>query len=306
MALEDKIKRLIEGVEDQAEELSEEEAGASNAKITAGKGRKLEDRKNNGEPSTDEPNNKKNHVDRNPSGAVKEHIDALSDGEDLSEDFKAKAATILEAAIHEGVQVELARLAEENELMLNEAVDAVREELVEQIDGFLNVVVEQWLSDNELALENGVKNEVLENFVDGLKRLFKENYIEVPEEKLDILDEQAAKIEELANTLDEATNVIGALENQVVDLTMTRIKESVGVSLTDTEFEKFVGLCEGIEFRSVDTYEEKLKTLKESYFPKNRRDTVIAESDTPVINNLTEGSMAQYVSALSGPLSFKR
>ena len=304
MSLEQKINELLEN-----------EAGADNANIVAGKGRRLEDRKNTGEPSSEEPNSARNNkgteiqkgADKNPVGGVKEHVAALTDGEELSEDFKNKAAIILEAAIAEGVQNELARLDEEYAQRLDEAVEAVRDEIIENIDGFLNVVVENWMNDNEIAIENGIKNDILENFVDGLKNLFKENYIEIPEEKLDILDEQSSKIEELTGYLEESIGVIQTLEDQVVGLTCSRIQESVGVSLSNLDYEKFSALCEGIQFESEEDYEHKVKTIKESYFPKTKRETVISESDTPVHQSLTEGAMSHYVNALSSSsLKFNR
>lgn len=323
MSLEQKIKALLEGAEDKAitaeelavvedESITEGEAGADNAKIVAGKSKKLEDDKVKGAPSTDETNNKKNAVDKQALPVVgkgpnvSEHVDALLSGEDLSEDFKVKASAIMEAAITEGVAKEITRLEEQYAVQLDEAVEAVRDELVEEIDGYLTEMVEKWMVENELALERGVKNDIMENFVNGLKDLFKENYIEVPEEKYNVLDEQAEKIDELTTKLDESTEQVVALAEEVKTLTKLRIMESVGDSLTDTEFEKFAGLIEGIDFTSAEKFEEKAKAIKESYFPKTKRATVISESDTPVANNLVEGAMSHYVNALASPLAFKR
>lgn len=319
MSLEDKIKALLEGtnentdeqlsedeiVAEEVEEIVEDDEGAQNAKITAGKGRKLDADKVTGAPSTDEPNNKKNHVDKNPQG-VKEHMDALTDGEELSEEFKVKAAAILEAAIADGISKELTRLEEEHAQKLDEAVEAVKDELVEQIDGYLNVIVEKWVADNELAVETGVRTDIVENFIDGLKNLFKESYIDVPEEKYNVLDEQAEKIDELTSLLSESIEQIEGLTEEVTSLSKLRIMESIGDALTDTEYEKFAGLCEGVTFESSETFEEKIKTIKENYFPKTKRSTVIAESDTPVPQNLVEGTMSHYVNALAGSLAFKR
>ena len=288
---------------------SEPEVAADNAKIEAGKRKKLETSPGGEIPAgaPDNENNKKNFVDTNPQGGVKEHIDALTDGEELSEEFKQKAAVILEAAIADGVAKEIERLEEEYTQQLVEAVEEVREDLEANIDGFLNLMVEKWIEANEVALESGIKNEVLENFVDGLKTLFKETYIELPEEKLDILDEQANEIDVLNDNLGEAVNIIENLEARVIELTKTRIQESVGDLLTDKDFEKFAQLCEGVEFTSEDAYESKLKTVKESYFPtKTQQNSVIAEGDTPVPQALTEGSIAKYAAALSNPLAFKR
>ena len=323
MSLEQKIKALLEGTEDKlvtADELEVNEdaeleedtaidadanTAEKNSKIVAGKSKKLDADKVTGAASTDEPNNKKNNVDKSPIG-VKEHVDALTEGEDLSEEFKTKATAILEAAIADGVAKELDRLEEENALKLDEAVEEVRDELVEQIDGYLSAVVENWVVENELAIEKGVKTDIVENFIDGLKNLFAESYIEVPEEKLNVLDEQAEKIDELTTKLDESTEKVTSLMAEVSELNKLHVMESVGEPLTDTEYEKFIGLCEGIEFTSTEAFEEKVKTIKESYFPKTKRDSMIAESDTPVPMNLVEGAMSHYVNALSGSLAFKR
>lgn len=341
MSLEEKIKALLEGktgeevsekeliegkdkenkngkedAEDDKDEvkedfIAEDDEAAQNAKIVAGKGRKLETDKVPGAPSSDEPNNKRNNkgtdiqkgAEKNPVG---EHVEALLSGEDLSEAFKVKASAIMEAAIADGVAKEIARLDEQYAVQLDEAVEAVRDELVEEIDGYLSEMVEKWMSDNELALERGVKNDIVENFVNGLKDLFKENYIEVPEEKYNVLDEQAEKIDELTAKLDESVATIETLAEEVKSLTKLRIMESVGEPLTDTEYEKFASLVEGIEFTSAEKFEEKAKSIKESYFPKTKRGSVIDAEDTPVQGDLTEGVMAQYVSALSSPLAFKR
>jgi hypothetical protein len=334
MSLEDKIKALLEGKTDDAvseeelvagkdeeiteDEIVEEEAivehdeAAQNAKINAGKGRKLEVDKVTGEASTDEPNNKRNRkgtdlqkgAEKNPVG---EHVEALMAGEDLSEEFKTKAGAILEAAIADGVAKEIARLDEEYAVQLDEAVEAVRDELVEEIDGYLNEMVEAWMQENQLALERGVKADIVENFVNGLKDLFKENYIEVPEEKYNVLDEQANKIDELTSLLDESVATIETLTTEVKALSKKSVMESVGAPLTDTDYEKFASLCEGVEFTSAEEFEVKAKTIKENYFPKNKRGSVIAEGDEPAApEQLVEGAMSHYVAALTNPLSFKR
>ena len=235
---------------------------------------------------------------------VKEHVDALTDGEGLSEDFKAKAATILGVAINEGVAQELDRLEEEYAERLDEATNTVRDEIVEHINGFLNLMVENWMEKNALAIETGIKNEVLENFVDGLKNLFKESYIEVPEEKLNILDEQANKIDDMAAQLSESKKFIDALSLKVIEMSMKSIQESVGASLADTEYDKFVGLCEGVEFESEASYEAKLKTIKESYFTKSKRSSA-PETVAPEQKSLSE-HVSKYAQALSNPLTFTR
>jgi len=339
MSLEAKIKALLEGktgeevseqelIEGTNEEITEDEIvtdevveeeaimeddeAAKNAKIVAGKGRKLEADKVTGAASTDEPNNARNRkgtplqkgADKSPVG---EHVEALMAGEDLSEEFKTKAGAILEAAIADGVSKEVTRLEEQYAVQLDEAVEEVRNELVENIDGYLSEMVEAWMAENQLALERGVKADIVENFVNGLKDLFKENYIEVPEEKYNVLDEQAEKIDELTTLLDESVTVIDSLTAEVKELSKKSVMEAVGAPLTDTDYEKFADLLEGVEFTSAEEFEVKAKTIKENYFPKNKRGSVIAESDEPAAQEqLVEGAMAHYVQALANPLAFKR
>jgi len=330
MSLESKIKDLLEGKKlpgvsnDEASQegaVSDEsvdkgaQAASDNAKAETGKSKKLD----NGTMDTSDPagggqdgqtktDNAKIDAGKSKKlgNSVKEHMDALSFGEDLSEDFMVKAATIMEAAIAEGVEQELNRLDEEYAQRLDEAVDAVRDELVENIDGYMTEAINTWLEANELALERGIKGEIIENFIDGLKNLFTEHYIDVPEEKLDILDEQASEIEELTAALDESVSTMANMEQEIVTLKRANIVENVGSTLTATEKDKFVGLCEGLTFESAETFEQKVKTIKESHFPKTKKATVIAESDTPVQSVELNNTMAAYVNVLSGPLSFKR
>ncbi len=328
MALEDKIRELLEGKKTDADVLPAEDA--VNVDLDEGKfnfdKKKDDDSKDaedkDADPDADDDEDEDNDGDGKDSDEksdkkkkdindMKEekidHIAALTEGEDLSEEFKAKAAVILEAAIADGVSKELTRLEEENAQRLDEAVNAVREELVEDIDGFLTTVVEQWVEENEIALERGIKSEIVENFIDGLKTLFTEHYIEVPEEKLDILDEQADQIDELQRALDESIVTMSDLKLEVVSLTRSRIMESVGDSLTDTEFEKFSTLCEGLTYETPETFEEKVKTIKESHFQVGKPRSVIAEQDTPIApKDSIEGPMKQYIEALSNPLTFKR
>jgi hypothetical protein len=213
----------------------------------------------------------------------------------------------LEAAIAEGVSRELDRLSEENEIKLNEAVETLKEDLVEKLDGFLNLVVENWVKENEIAIERGIKTEILENFIDGMKNLFTEYYIDVPDEKLDILDEQATKIDELTGQLDESTETIASLTAEVNAARKQLVVESIGSDLSDTDFERFASLCENIQFSS--DFEEKATTILGKYFPKktNIAESVIplTEDGTGVIKTTeTNPVMNKYVEALSGSLKF--
>lgn len=221
---------------------------------------------------------------------VSEDVAALVDGEELSEEFKTKAATIFEAAVVTRVKSEMAKLEEQFEFQLAEQVETIKEGLVEKVDGYLNYVVEQWMTDNEIALENGMKNEILESFVSGMKGLFEQHYIDVPEEKFDVLGQMQEEVETLKSKLDEQLAISVEL-NGIVN-TMTResaIAESA-LDLSDLDAEKFRGLAEELAFDDAESFAAKLQTIKESYFGAKKQSASVKSvvSDEPVIEELTE------------------
>jgi len=234
---------------------------------------------------------------------VKEDVDALVNGEDLSEEFKAKATTIFEAAIVSRVKQEVAKLEEEFEAKLEEAVVESKEGLVEKVDGYLNYVVEQWITQNEIALEHGMKSEILEGFVGGLKGLFEEHYIDIPEEKFDVLGALEAETEELKAKLDEQVAANVELNKVINESKRDEIVKTAAANMTETEKEKFFGLAEELAFEDSETFEKKVQTIRENYF--NGKTSTTVESivtDSPV-EELTEGvkidpQMARYLNAI--------
>jgi len=238
--------------------------------------------------------------------AMKEDIDALVNGEDLSEEFKAKAETIFEAAVMTRVNEEIARIEEEFETRLNEEVAKNVEGLVDQVDGYLGYVAEQWIAQNELALERGMKSEILENFVGGLKSLFEEHYIDVPEERFDVLGEMESKIEELEEKFNEQVAVNVKMKKVIDEATRKEVVADLSEGLSATEREKFVGLVEEISFDSAETFKSKVQTIRENYFTNKSKTDSIVESvvtDEPV-ESLTEEvvhtpQMKAYLSVLS-------
>lgn len=232
---------------------------------------------------------------------VKEDVDALVDGEnDLSDEFKAKAATIFEAAIKSKVGAEIERLEEEFAKNLEEAKETAKSELTEKVDSYLNYVVEEWMKENELAIEKGVKGEIAEDFISGLKQLFEDHYIDIPDEKYNVLDAQATEIEELKGKLNEATSKIVDLNKEVGENTKASIFESVSDSLADSEKEKFKGLVESIDYEDADSYKAKLETIKESYFVKEKAQNNVTETNDAEGGqiDMTE-SMSAYTAAIS-------
>ena len=234
---------------------------------------------------------------------VKEHVDALMNGEgDLSEEFKRKAATVFEAAVKSKVRDEVTRLEDEYKTELDESIKSTKEELSEKVDNYLNYVVEEWMKENELAIERGLKGEIAEDFISGLKQLFEDHYVDVPDEKYDVLEAQSEKITELEGKLDEAISNIVSLRQEKTSLIKERaISEATG-DLADTEIEKFKSLTGDVEFTDESSFKEKLDTLKESYFPRQKSATTENE---PVINDEETGS-AQDVDVTDSMNSYMR
>ena len=236
---------------------------------------------------------------------VKEDIDALMNGEELSEEFKEKATTIFEAAVLSRVKVETAKLEEQYEVKLQEEVEAITEGLVEKVDGYLGYIVEQWVQENELALESGMKSEIMESFIDGMKSLFAEHYIDVPEEKFDVLGDLQEQLNAIEATLNDQVEKNVEL-NKIVNeqKRINAIAESVK-GLTDTEVEKFTALAEELSYDDADTFSTKLQTIRENYFGGKKVITEVKSvvSDTP-IETLTEQapvdpSVKKYLSELN-------
>lgn len=235
---------------------------------------------------------------------VSADVEALINGEELTEEFKTKAATIFEAAVVTRVKQEVAKLDEEYAAKLEEAVQKNVEGLVEQVDGYLGYVVEQWIAQNELALEHGMKSEILEGFVAGLKGLFEENYIDIPEEKFDVLGSMESKIEELETKLNEQLAANVELSKTLAEQKRIEIVETACEGLTDTEVEKFKGLAEELAYEDVETFTTKVKTIRESYFTtKAQADVTSVVTDAPVETLVEEKkvdpTMAKYLQALN-------
>ena len=232
---------------------------------------------------------------------VSEDVTALTDGEELSEDFKEKASTIFEAAVKSKLRSEVERIEEAKVQEVAEEVNAVRDELTEKVDAYMNYVVEEWMKENEIAIERGLKGEIAEDFISGLKNLFTEHYIDVPDEKYDLLGTQAEKIDELESKLNEQIEKSASLKSEKDVLVRESVFAEVASDLADTEVEKFKSLAEDVDFTDEDAFRGKLDTLKESYFPKA---TTVAESvDTPSEDAGesfdTTGAMSAYMSAIS-------
>ena len=216
---------------------------------------------------------------------VSADVDALMFGESLSEEFREKAATIFESAVVVRVKEEVARLEEEFEEKLAEQVDSITEGLVEKIDGYLDYVVEQWIEQNEIALEHGLKSDIMESFITGMKGLFEEHYIDVPEEKYDVIGEMEAKIDTLESKLDEQFERNVELKKSLSESVRKEIVSMVSEGLTSTETEKFAALVEELSYDDEDSFKVKVQTIRENYFTGNSSSNRLLESvvtDSPV------------------------
>ena len=201
---------------------------------------------------------------------MKEDIDALfSDDSTISEEFKTKAATIFEARVLDRVT----QIEEEMEVkyagMLEEAIDSIKADLTEKVDDYLNYVVEQWMEENQIAVQSGLRSEITEEFIVGLRNLFAEHYIDVPEDKVDLVDELAGKVEELEDQLDEEIKTNIEYKKAILEAVKRETVYEVCKGLTETQVEKMKSLAESVDFSTEEELKEKLETIRENYFPSN-------------------------------------
>lgn len=241
--------------------------------------------------------------------SVKEDIDALFNGEELNEEFKQKAITIFEAAVSMRVSEQVKSLEEEFEQKLEEQTQSYAASLSEQVDGYMNYVVEQWMAENQVAIESSLRTEITEDFITKLRGLFIESNINIPEEKVDALSDMANKLEELEGQLNAAINENVALKQQVNESARDKILATVSEGLTATQAEKLAALAEGVDFDSTEAFEKKLLIVRENYFPVSKdvkplNEELASEETGEEDGKQTpaSGSMANYVHAISRTL----
>ena len=242
-----------------------------------------------------------------PSGLQAEDVD-FSDDLDalvneeatLSEGFRAKAGLIFEAALNSKLQEEVARIEESYEERLAEEIDSTKAELVEKVDGYLNYVVENWMEENKLAIQNGLRAEIAEGFMTKLKDLFEESYVQVPDEKVDLVDDLAEQVEALEAKLNEQTSDLIEMTSELELFKRYEVIREHARGLAETEVEKLASLAEELDFVSEEAFSAKVKTIKESYFTKKTTATAIAEELEESFDDEVEvsGSMSAYVNAI--------
>ena len=233
---------------------------------------------------------------------VTEDVNALFDGQDLTEDFKTRTQLVFETAVKAKVKENLKSIEEKMEEKLEEQVADTLSDITEKLDGYLDYMVTEYIEENVQAIEHKQKNEILEGFVSGMQKLFAENYIEIPNERYNVVDEQAKEIESLKETLDAEMNKNIEAKGQLADATAEKIFREVTEDLTETQKAKIKKLAEGVEYDDAESYSEKLNTLRETYFPSEaEKEEVIATegSKDATSNGVMTDAMKKVVASLS-------
>ena len=227
-------------------------------------------------------------------------VAALLEGTELSEEFAEKAKTIFEAAVTAKLSEEYDRLVEHFANELEKQVESAKAELSEEVDGTVNYAIGQWMEQNQVAIDRGIRNEITEDFIAGLKGLFEEHYISIPDEKVDVVEGMAESIREMETRLDEQVKANVKLQNRLNESARTVILNTVSEGLADTQKEKLAALAEGLEFVSEESFSAKVKTIKESYFKESASAPAEIADETPVEGaEEVSPAMAQYLSALN-------
>ena len=231
-------------------------------------------------------------------------VDALVSGEELSEEFRVKAATIFEAAVTSRVNDEVKSLQEAFEESLTEEVEKIKTDLDEKVDDYVSYATKQWIEENALAVEHGIKNEMAESFFNGLKDLYVEHNFTVPEEKFNLLDGMTGELDEMEKKLNEQIDTNIALQKQIGEYSKMEIVNDAAAGLAETQKEKLASLAEGVEFENEEDFRKKIETIKESYFTRKAEVAEEAKEPTeeasqPLVESTVSGTMGKYVDALA-------
>ena len=231
-------------------------------------------------------------------------VDALVSGEELSEEFRVKAATIFEAAVTSRVNDEVKSLQEAFEESLTEEVEKIKTELAEKVDDYLSYAAETWMKENSLQVEHGIKTEMSESFFNGLKDLFLDHNFSVPEEKFNLLDGMVGELDEMEKKLNETVESNVSLNKRIGEFVKMEIVNECAVGLAETQKEKLASLAEGVEFENEEDFRKKVETIKESYFTRKAEIAESAsepteEASQPLVESTTSGTMSKYVDAIA-------
>ena len=235
-----------------------------------------------------------------------EDVDALVAGEELTEEFRVKAATIFEAAVTSRVNEESKALTEAFESTLTEEVEKIKTELAEKVDDYLSYAAEQWIKENSLAVEHGIKTEMAESFFNGLKGLFVEHNFDVPEDKYNLLDGMAGELDDMEKKLNEQIDSNVSLNKRIGEFVKMEIVNECAAGLAETQKEKLASLAEGVEFENEEDFKSKVETIKESYFTRkaevaaeSAKTEPTEESSEPLVESTASGTMGKYVDAIA-------
>ena len=291
----DEDEELLEAAKKEEEEAEEEDSEEEDSEEENGK--KKSSKKKEEEDDDDDEEDLDEGFD------IEEDVNALLSGEELSEEFQEKARTIFEAALRSKVSDIKEALEEQYAVALAEEVEGIKSELSERVDSYLEYVSEEWFTENQLVIQGGLKEELTESFMTGLKGLFEEHYVTIPEDKYDVLESMVEKLDEMETKLNEQIEKNVSLNKRLAESVADGILDQVSEGLADTQKDKLASLAESVEFESEDNYREKLETLRESYFP-SRGTSPSAKSDTlsEGVSGAPEsvsGSMAAYLRTLS-------
>ena len=250
------------------------------------------DKKDDDDEDEEDEKEKKEEIEVN----VEEDVAALINGEELSEEFKTKAATIFEAAVKSKIAKIRKQIREESKKEQDERISSMQEEMTENMDKYLNYAAKEWMEENKLAVEHGVRNEVTESLIAGLKKLLEDHYIEVPEEKEDVFESLVVEVAELEEKLDTQTQKHMDTVKELNTYKAASIFQTVAEGMVDTDVEKFKELIEDVDYDADEQYAEKLNTIKNSYFKSDKKDEVVdnkktAGTNNPVVDGASDGRM---------------
>ena len=285
-----------------SDQVNKDENDGSLPKDQKPSGMKEEETKVEGEEEIAETKEEASEMNIDLSDDVKALV---STDADLSEEFKEKAATIFETAVKTRIQEQVKVLESQYEEKLSKETETVKEAMVSKVDSYLNYVVEEWMKENELAVERGIRTEIAEDFITGLKSLFKEHYIDVPEEKYNVLEDLTNQSKDLEAKLNEQIEKNVNLSKEVSEFHKKQAILEVTADLAETEKEKFVSMAENVEYDSAEKFREKLETIKESYFPKSKIEEAASkdEVDSVAANEpaveASSDAMAAYTAAIT-------
>jgi len=290
----DEDEELFEGMKEDEEDEDKEDEDEEDEKKSSKKKMKKEDF---GDDEDDEEyeDEEDDEIEIN----VEEDVQALFGDYELSEEFKNRAKTIFEAVVKAKVQEAVDILTTKYQRALEEEISVIREELSERVDSYLEYVSEEWLNENALQVESGIKGELSESFMSGLKNLFEEHYVEIPEERYDVLENMVVKLDEMESRLNEQIERNVALNQRLSEAVSDTILHEVSEGLAYTQRDKLAGLAEGVEFYSEEDYREKLETLRESYFPRNPVPQRVEEYLSEETQAPVSGNMDAYLRAVS-------